>query len=91
MTNPVKKLTDEEVDEMIREVPGLLDHMERKMKSTGRRSWNNPLEFLTRIRTVSSLCCRAPSCHAMTNLGEKLTDEEDEMIHEADVYQAKVK
>ena len=50
---------------------------------------NNPLHLLLKILQyipLSLLCSAAELRHVMTNLGEKLTDEEvDEMIREADI------
>ncbi|KAL8187775.1 UNVERIFIED_CONTAM: hypothetical protein K2H54_055739 [Gekko kuhli] len=84
--------TEAELQDMINEVdadgndfPEFLTMMARKMKDT-----DNKEEILKTFSVFdkdgNGYISAAELCHVMTNLGEKLTDEEaDEMIQEADI------
>uniref|UniRef100_A0A3B3Z3E5 EF-hand domain-containing protein n=1 Tax=Poecilia mexicana TaxID=48701 RepID=A0A3B3Z3E5_9TELE len=85
--------TEAELQDMINEVdadgngtidfPEFLTMMARKMKDTDSEE---EIREAFRVFDKRKSCCAAELRHVMTNLGEKLTDEEvDEMIREADI------
>ena len=95
MTNLGKKLTDEEADDIIREadIDGdgkvnceeFVAMMASKMKDADREE-EIRVAFRVLDRDGNGFITAAVLRHVMTNLGEKLTDEEvDEMIREADI------
>ena len=95
MTNLGEKLTDEEVDEMIREadIDGdgkvnceeFVAMMGQKMKDTDREEEIREA-FRVFDRDGNGFISAAELRHVMTNIGDKLTDEEvDDMIREADI------
>merc|ERR1711962_144401 len=92
--------TEAELQDMINEVdadgngtidfPEFLTMMARKMKDTDSeeeiREASNTLNFRVFDKDGNGFISAAELRHVMTNLGEKLTDEEvDEMIKEADI------
>ena len=86
--------TEAELQDMINEVdadgngtidfPEFLSLMARKMKDTDTEE-ELVEAFKVFDRDGNGLISAAELRHVMTNLGEKLTDEVDEMIREADV------
>ncbi|XP_027461685.1 calmodulin-1-like [Zalophus californianus] len=86
--------TEAESQDMINEVdangngtidfPEFLTMMARKMKDIDREEEIRKA-FRVFDKDGNSYISAAELCHVMTNLGEKLTDEVDEMIREADI------
>ncbi|EHB12364.1 Calmodulin [Heterocephalus glaber] len=65
--------------------PDFLTMMARKMKDTDSKEESREA-FRVFDKDGNGYICAGELCHAMTNLGEKLTDKEvEEMIREADI------
>lgn len=83
-----RKMKDTDSEEEIREAFRVFDKVRRFAAAAAAVSRNAAPEFtfLTTFQDGNGYISAAELRHVMTNLGEKLTDEEvDEMIREADI------
>ncbi|KAK7901519.1 hypothetical protein WMY93_018288 [Mugilogobius chulae] len=96
LTMMARKMKDTDSEEEIREAFRVFDKVQQQQKNSGSWHWVFKFSSSFLLLTFSSLirCAQdgngyisaAELRHVMTNLGEKLTDEEvDEMIREADI------
>ncbi|XP_069882891.1 calmodulin-1-like [Dipodomys merriami] len=89
--NPTEAVLQDMINEVEADVNGTSDFpefltmMARKLKDTGSEEEIRDA-FCVFDKDSNGYISAAELCHVMTNLGEKLTDEEvDEMIREADI------